>query len=332
MYDIVGSRSCPYQCTFCYHHSPLYRQRFVKNIFLELREVVKKHKINLLLFYDECLAIDKKRLKDICEGLKQLQGEIGWELKWIPNLRVDLVTDEILPMLKESNCAMIGYGFESYSASVLKSMNKGIIPQQIDTAIKKTLSAGIGLMGNFILGDIAETNETASTTLDYWDKCEDQISLDFVRPYPNSKLYQYCLKEGIIKDKLKFMKDIIKEDDFAINMTKMSDSDFNKLKSRVQKSISKHRKIAKNLSIKKISKGIYDITVKCPFCKGIITYGNCHIPNNYNYSFTARCRKCPKRFYIASSLRKLALRNYKIGKYIKNSSKRIFYLIKEKSI
>jgi len=334
MYDVVGSRSCPYQCTFCYHYSSLYRKRSIENIFLELRDVVKKYGINLLFFYDECLAVDRKRLKDICENLKQLQREIGWELKWIPNLRVDLITDEMLAMLKDSNCAMIGYGLESYSPEILKSMNKGITPHQIDVAIKKTLSAGIGLMSSFILGDIAETNATASTTLDYWEKhCEDQINLDFVRPYPKSKLYEYCIKNGIIRDKLKFMKDLIKEDDFAIKMAKnMTDSEFNKLKSRVQESISKHRKIAKNLSIKKTSRGIYEINVKCPFCKETITYGNCHIPNRYNFSFTVRCRKCPKRFYIASSLRKLALRNYKIAKYIKNFNKRLRNSIKEKMI
>jgi len=331
MYDIVGSRSCPYQCTFCYHTS-FYRRRSVENIFLELREVVKKYRINLLLFYDECFAIDKERLKEICSGLKKLQGEISWELKWIPNLRVDFVTDEILAIMKDAGCAMIGYGLESYSSEILKSMNKGITPQQIDIAIKKTLSAGIGVMGNFILGDIAETNKTASTTLNYWDKSEDQITLDFVRPYPKSKLYEYCIKNGIIKDKLKFMKGLVKEDDFALNMTKMSDSDFNRLKSRVQESISKHRKIAKNLSIKKTFKGIYNITVRCPFCKEKIIYRNCHFPNKYNFSFTAKCRKCPKRFYIASPLRKLALRNYKIGKYLKNLNKRLRISIKENKI
>ncbi len=334
MYYLVGSRSCPYQCTFCYHTS-LYRKRSAENIFLELNSVVKKYRINLLSFYDECIAVDKKRLKDICDNLKKLQSEISWELMWIPNLRVDLATDEILTMLKESNCAMIGYGLESYSSQVLESMDKKITPEQVDIAIKKTLSHGIGLMANFIFGDIAETNETASTTLDYWEKnCEDQINIDFVRPYPKSKLYDYCIKEGIIKDKLSYMKDIILDDDFSINMTKnMNDSDFNKLVSRVKgSSISKYRVIAKILSMKKTSKGIYDITVKCPFCKEITTYGNNHIINSYNFSFTARCRKCPKRFYVASPLKKLALRNYRITKPLKTLKRRMLYLIKEKII
>lgn len=332
MYDLVGSRGCPYQCTFCYHYFPRYRQRSVENIFAELREVVKKYKINLLFFYDECLAIDKKRLKSICEELKKLQSEINWELKWIPNLRVDFVTDEILAMLKDSNCAMIGYGFESYSSDILKSMNKGITPEQIDIAIKKTLSSGIGLVANFILGDIAETKETALTTLRYWEKTGDQINLDFVRPYPNSKLYQYCLKKGLIKDKLKFMKDIAKEDDFALNMSRMSDSEFNNLKSIINTSISKHRKIAKIILMNKTSKGVYEIKVQCPFCKEKIIYGNCHLPNNYNFSFTALCRKCSRRFYIASSLRKLALRNYRLSKPIKNLYKRVLFSLREKNI
>ncbi len=334
MYYLVGSRSCPYQCTFCYHSS-MYRKRSVENIFLELNHIVKKHKINLLFFYDECIAVDKKRLKDICDGLKKLQGEIAWELMWIPNLRVDLATDEILTMLKESNCAFIGYGLESYSKEVLESMDKKITPEQVDIAIKKTLAAGIGLMASFIFGDIAETKETASTTLDYWEEnCEDQINLDFIRPYPNSKIYQYCIKEGIIKDKLEFMKDLIREDDFSINMTKnMSDADFNKLVARVKgSSISKCRKIAKNISIKKTSKGVYDITVKCPFCKEVITYGNNYIPNRYNFSFTVRCRKCPKRFYIADPLRKLALRNYRLTKPLKTLKRRLIYSMKEKKI
>ena len=306
VYPILGSRSCPFNCTFCYHEGS-YRVRSVDNIMNELDLMVRKYGINVIILYDDCFAIDKERLKEFCERIKELREELDWELKWYPQLTVRDVTPEILRMMKDSGCDAISFGFESYSQKVLNSMKKPITPEQIDRAIKLTREVGLGLQGAFIFGDPAETKETAKETLDYWKKnAQGQIWLDFVQPYPGSEIYKYCLREGIIKDEIEFMKNLSLISN-NINMTKMDNKEFNKMVKDILNADGKYSKFVVPSFIKESwKKNYYEVNVTCPFCRENITYKNCYIENKHSYSFNILCRKCCMRFFVASFIRKIA--------------------------
>lgn len=310
LYPLLGSRSCPFQCTFCYHDSK-YRTRSIDNIMEELNIMVRKYKINMIVIFDDCFAIDKKRLEEFCKRISQLRKDISWELKWTPQLTVREVTPELLKMMKDAGCDTISYGFESFSPEILKSMRKPITPEQIDYAFKETLKAGITVQGNFIFGDVAETPETAKVTLDYWkNNAKGQIFLDFIQPYPGSVIYEHCLKKGLIKDEIKFFKDLSISSLNLINMTdKMNSREFKQLIKDISDAVSKYNKFVIPLSVKREEKdNHYEIDVKCPFCKEVIKYKNCFIKSKFSYSFNIICRNCNMRFYVANRLRKIAYR------------------------
>ena len=329
-YSLLGSRSCPFQCTFCYHDNNLYRPRSVSNIMEELNSRVKKYRINRIYVFDECFAIDKNRLKEFCREIKKLREELPWELKWMSSLRVDLVNKEILEIMADAGCDVIGYGFESYSQVVLKSMKKNIVPEQIDKALRDTLNAGIGIQANFIFGDIAETKETANETLEYWKtKCNGQVHMDFISPYPNSAIYQHCLKKGIIKNKLKFIKEL-STDYKIINMTQnMDNKEFNQLNKDVATALSKYRKFTRLRAIKKVSKHRYNFEVKCPYCQKIIKYNNFYIKNRFSYSFNVLCKECPMRFYTGNRLREFAYKHYSQANKLRNLKDKIIKYIEK---
>jgi len=312
VYSLVGSRSCPYHCTFCYHYDSIYRERSIKNIMEELTMVVKKYKINILRIYDECFAVDKKRLNEFCKSMNQLRKEISWDLKWVPQLRVDLVDEKTLKLMKDAGCAVISYGFESYSPVVLKSMKKNITPEKINTAFNETIKQGIAIQACFIFGDVAETKETAYETLNYWKKnLKGQVELVFMEPYPVSEIYQHCIKKGIIKDRMEFIKDLKRFGNFNFNMTdSMSDKELKILEKDMASATAKYRKYILPSSMKKINKNIYKFRVKCPFCNKFSEYGNCIIPNKLSYSFNVICRNCGMRFFITSTLRRFVYRHY----------------------
>lgn len=314
IYPLLASRSCPYQCTFCYHDSS-YRTRSIKNIRKELSENIKKYKINILLLYDECFAIDKKRLFDICNLIKELQKEISWDLRWTAQIRVDAVDRKTLQIMKEAGCEAISYGFESFSHIVLKSMQKNITPEQIDYAFKETLKAGMAIQANFIFGDVAETRETTKTTLDYYKKnCKGQVGLGFIQPYPGSKIYHHCIRKGIIKDKLNFIKNKIGQAGSRglwLNMTdKMTSKEIKTLKKEILDSTSKYCKFVTPLSIEKEKRGTYRLKVKCPYCKKEASYGNCLLNSKISFGFFVICRNCPMRFFIVSPLQKIGYAYY----------------------
>ncbi len=316
IYPVLCSRGCPFQCTFCHHCLGIkYRTRSIDNVMEELREAVKKYKINLIMLYDDLFSINKDRLYNFCKEIKKLLKEISWDCKWFCQLSVHNVDREMLRILKDSGCYAISYGFESYSPEVLKSMKKPITPKQIDNAIKLTKEYGLGINGGFIFGDVAETKETAKETLDYWKKnCKGLIGLTFIQPYPGSEIYNHCVKKGIIKDRLDFIKNNLNHRTW-LNMTdKMTDDEILQLKKEILEARRKYCKYVIPLKIKRDkknkSKDRYNLLIKCPFCNEIRDYKNFSINNRFHYFLGVYCKNCNTRLSVVSPLYKFGMIHY----------------------
>lgn len=215
---MLSSRSCPYQCSFCFHTvSRKYRQRSLDSFFLELDAYVKKYKINFICIADELFSYNNERVIEFCNRIKKYN--IGW---WA-QFRVDSLEPWLIPMLKESGCQVMSFGLESADNRVLKSMGKHITIEQTDATLKKVHEAGMPFEGAFIFGDTAETYETACNTLNYWLKHpEYRINLNTITVFPGCPLYKNALRTGIIKDPVKYLKDGCPQ----INMTQMSREEF----------------------------------------------------------------------------------------------------------
>lgn len=329
VYPLLGSRACPFQCTFCYHDTR-YRARTIDNVMNELNFVVKKYKINLLMIYDDCFASTKVRLYEFCNKISKLRSEISWELKWACQLLVNTVDKEMLDTMKKAGCDSVSYGFESFSSDVLKSMRKPITPQQIDKAFYETMGVGLAVQANFIFGDVAETKETSTETLNYWKtRGKGQIGIGFIQPYPGSEIYNHCLKKGIIADKLDFIKNKA-ADDLWLNMTdKMSNNDIKELKNEILGLSSKYYKFTLPISIKNMDNNRYTIKVKCPFCNEIIEYKNGILKNRWLYSIFIVCRNCHMRFFMTSSLAKWGYKHYPKIKTIRDYQNKLFRKFKK---
>lgn len=305
-YPLITSRSCPFKCTFCYHPSgDKYRQRSLDSIMDELITVIPKYKINIVAIYDELFSFDEARVYEFCEKFKKFADTLDWDVRWFCQMRVAGLKDSMLDAMKNAGCYMVSYGFESYSAEVLNSMKKHIKPEQIHNAVHATLARNISIQANFIFGDPRETWETAQQTLTFWkEHIEAGILLGFILPFPDSPIYQLCLKKGIIKNKLHFIEsDLYK----VINMTSMPDHEFNKLEVLVQKYMIKYCNY-----IMPVERTSNSVRVICPHCKANVRYNN-YSTSEYIYTRMMYCRKCRKRFFIAN---KLSLASMKIKYFI----------------
>lgn len=325
IYPILGSRGCPFNCSFCWHDMK-YRARSIEDLIKELTLNIKKYHINVITLYDDCFSATKDRVYEFCQKIKRLQQKIPWKIKWSCQLMVTSVDEKILKTLKDAGCYSISYGFESYSPIVLKSMRKPITPEKIDYALKETMKAGIAIQANFILGDIAETTETAKTTIDYWKKeCRGQVGLGFVQPYPGSDLYKHCIKKGIIKDKFDYIKNKMGSDAYWNMTDSMTDEEIDNLNNEILDSIRKYAqfKIPSKIETENKSKCLYALTVQCPFCKKNIRYGNCYLPNKKSFGIFFLCRSCGMRFFAVSSIQRFAYRFYPQIKAIRNFYKSI---------
>lgn len=309
-YPIVASRSCPFPCTFCYHPlGKVYRQRSIDSIIDEVKQVVYKYRINVLEILDELFSVDNERLTEFCARLNEFRATLPWDLKWGCQLRVANITPETLQMISAAGCYNISLGIESYSQDVLRSMKKSISPDEIHRAVHCVMDTDIRLQGNFIFGDVAETMATARETLAFWkDHAHSGILLTFVQPYPDSELYRYCLRKGIIKDKLDFIKNHFFD---ILNMTEMPEDDFFRLRMEVLRHDFAYNKYSIPSKVEPDR-----VTLVCPHCREQIVYSNYEMveqnsllfslrQNSYLFNRMMYCRSCGRRFWARSVLAQL---------------------------
>jgi len=218
---MISSRSCPYNCTFCFHTiGRRYRQRSIDDFFKELDYLIIKYNIEYICVADELISLDFERMKLFCSRMKE------YGIKWWSQFRVDTVTKEMIDILKEGGCDTMSFGLESADDRILKSMNKHTTVKQIENALNLAYEAGISVVGTFIFGDIAETEETATNTLNWWKQnIKYKLSLNLIIVYPGSYLYKYACDKKIITDKVKFLKDGCPQ----INVSKLTDTEFSEL-------------------------------------------------------------------------------------------------------
>lgn len=278
---MISSRSCPYRCTFCFHTTgQKFRQRSLDNFFEELDFLVNEYKVKYIYVADELFCHDIERVKKFCKRIQK------YNIKWWAQFRVTDVTKELVALLKESNCTNMGFGLESANNKVLKSMNKHITIEEIERALEIVYQGGIAIQGCFIFGDVIETMETARETLDWWkNHMEYGINLNFITTYPGTQLYKYALENNLIKDEVAF----IKKGCPTINVSKMSNSDVEKLSELIFKSM----KLV-SASPANIEKAIFDHEeATISFCGECVSCGQ---ENSWNQVrlFTRNVLNCSK--------------------------------------
>lgn len=294
VYPIVGSRNCPFKCTFCYHFGK-YQERSLDNIFAELNEAIKKYQINYICFYDDCFSLKPERVKEFCNRIKELRSNLSYDLQWAVQITVKKVDEEMFKLLKESGCNAMAYGFESFNQKVLDSMHKPITPEEIDYAFKLTLKYNFLLYALFIFGDTAETVETYKETLDYWKKnAQGQIRLDMIRIFPGSEIYKKSVQKGLIKDKISFFENDMPSEE-PVNFTDaMSDFEYQVMRLDVTDA---KRRFIKHVVPKLLetSGPYFDLELKCPFCGKKSKYKNVALQSRLRFCEPLFCRHCLKR-------------------------------------
>ena len=229
---IVTARGCPFKCTFCVHDKDTkYRSRSIKNICEEIKVLYEKYNFNILIIVDELFAANKSRIKEFCESVLAGRRDYGWDFDWMFQTHASAALDiETLQMAKNSGCYFFSYSIESASPKILNSMNKRSYPEQISNALKIAKECEVGFGGNYIFGDPAETIETILESFNfvYQHRLFSNFFFvfSFVTPYPGSKIFDHCVENKIITDKL-----VLYEKNFnGLNMTRIPNDIFMPLK------------------------------------------------------------------------------------------------------
>ncbi|WDN90085.1 hypothetical protein BuS5_03055 [Desulfosarcina sp. BuS5] len=283
---IITSRGCPFKCTFCFHPSgQKFRQRSLDSVFAEINYLVKEYGVKFLSIEDELFGRNMKRIEEFCNRIK------SYKIKWFANFRVPDITPELVHLLKESNCAVVGFGIESADNEILKSIKKKITIEQTEKALKLVYNAGMGIQGVFIFGDVAETIETATKTINWWkEHINYEIQLSAIITYPGTALYKYARLEGLINDPVQYIRDACP----LVKLSKkMSDEDYSWLFGQILSLPRLTHKTPNEIQITQIDyeNASIDITGNCV---------SCNSPNKWKkvklfILETLACNNCGKR-------------------------------------
>ena len=251
-------RSCPFNCTFCFHPSGTkYRKRSIDSVFKEIDFLIEKFQIRNIAVTDELFVRRIEDVKEFCKRIKQ--RNIGFVI----SLRVDMVNREMLTLLKDAGCLSVGFGLESADNRILKSMNKHITVEQIDYALSLCRDIGLNTMGNFIFGDQEETVETYRNTLNWWSEHPQyMIALHLIVLYPGSVLYKIACERGLIKDKVKFIKDGCP----YVNISKMTDEEYRNMALEISMVSQGRTDVLENTHIEYLGFGKVALSATCPHC------------------------------------------------------------------
>lgn len=307
--SIILGRSCPFQCKFCFHPSGTkYRQRSLDNFFAELDELVEKYAPNSIEVADELFSAKPELVFEFCKRIK------AYNLKWSVQLRVDMISPEMLKAMRESGCCYISYGLESYSSKVLKNMRKYITPEQIERTLKMTYDASINIVGNFILGDEVEDESTIYETMRFWfDHPEYGINLTMIETYPGGEYYKELVRSGKISDKHEFLK----RDDWRINLTQMSDETYWKYAVLTKLLLFYYHPQSTLGTIERIymnEANEWVVEAKCPHCGAKNTYQNVRESMLRQSYFKLLCQECNRTSFFWC--KKERLQNYDKLEYL----------------
>jgi len=216
--DFISSRGCPYHCTFCYQPwGRVFRGHSVDFILNGLKMLKENYDVDFISFQDDEFMAKTDRVREFCDKIHSLP-----ELLWSCTGRVNIVNDDLLPIMRRAGCVCISYGFESGSPRMLKSMKKNTTLEQMENAVRLNRKHGMMVPVSLIIGLPGENEESCRETVEFCVR--NNLTLDslmFATPYPGTELFDSAVQSGRInKDKLHdYVCSLEDARDFTINLT-----------------------------------------------------------------------------------------------------------------
>ena len=186
---VLTARGCPHRCAFCSDRRMWrrrVRRRSVANVISELKLLKDTYRPLFIDFSDGTFTFDKAYLTEFCEHV--IAEDIG--LMWRCTARYDTITEDMLRLMKRSNCFGLYFGLESGSSRVLASINKGISTDQIRHVSEMVHDNGIISMASVMFGLPDEDEEDIRKTLELMRTVKaDLFDINCYVPLPGTPLY-----------------------------------------------------------------------------------------------------------------------------------------------
>lgn len=201
--DFYSSQGCPYRCGFCAdpyvykrRWSGLKGGRLLEDVF----EVVKRHRIDDIIFQDENFFANRDRVLQFCHGAAREKLKISW----VATSRADQlspVAESDLREMRRAGLRKAVVGVESGSQELLDLMKKDTLAGDALMAAEKLSRCDIGAMFGFIVGLPGESFTDTMKTLDLIRELKRishrfDFNIFYFTPYPGTDLFKMMVDQG----------------------------------------------------------------------------------------------------------------------------------------
>lgn len=211
--SFMKSRGCPFSCTYCFnkpfrelyqsqgHHDSYVRNRSVDNVLAEIQEVRKNYCLNFVKFYDDIFV--HKADEWLYEFVKKYKKEIGLPFQCL--LRINLVTEDVVKLLKEAGCVSVNVSIEAGNPEVrAKILNRHMSNEEIIRGFDLLRKYNIYTFCNNIFALPGYGLKYDIETLDLNIKSKVTYALfGSLYPYPGTDVAKYCEEKGYLDPNLR---------------------------------------------------------------------------------------------------------------------------------
>jgi radical SAM superfamily enzyme YgiQ (UPF0313 family) len=186
---IIGSRGCPFSCTFCASHVVFgrrVRERSIGNILDEMEQTHRTYRVENFTFSDDNFILREDRTREFCDEILRR----GLRIRWSCLARVGHSLDT-LKLMRKAGCVLVGMGVESGSQEMLTRLKKGTNLEVIREAFAKCREAGISTKAFFMVGLPGETVKDFEASVRFAREIRpDYFWLSVFLPFPGTEIYE----------------------------------------------------------------------------------------------------------------------------------------------
>ena len=197
---VITSRGCPFSCIFCSGRrmfGPKVRFRSPGLVVDEIEKLQHDFGLEKINIVDDTFTANHRHAEAVCEEMLRRNLKI----KWSVFARVDRISEDLAQLMNRAGCEWVLFGVESADEGILKTIRKGITPEEVRRGVKIAAEAGINVFNSFIFGLPGESWDTALKSLAFGDELYHKYGAKYgfhmLSPLPGTELYERAKDYGV---------------------------------------------------------------------------------------------------------------------------------------
>ncbi len=211
---ILGSRGCPYACTFCSNEQMWTRKYVMRSpaaLVDEMEHMKRKYEVTGFTFMDSTFVIDRKKTLEFARELSDRRLDVRYQLP--AGTRCEAFDEELAQALAASGLRNFAFAPESGSLSVLKAIKKQVDLDELLEAVRIVNRTPMTVGCFFVVGFPDETRESLRETLALVRRLAlmgvNDVTVSQFTPYPGTADFDRLVAAGRISDDFRELDDVI---------------------------------------------------------------------------------------------------------------------------